>query len=81
VFCYWINQKTYLIDYIAYANGGPRFRKATTRHKAGDIIVQDYENYEIKDKTILTSDYDRVYREGGAKLLSKIEHTNVRKLN
>lgn len=81
VFCYWINQKTYLIDYIAYANGGPRFRKATTRHKAGNIIVQDYENYEIKDKTIPTSAYDRVYREGGAKLLSKIEHTNVRKLN
>jgi hypothetical protein len=81
VYCYWINQKTYLIDYIAYANGGPRFRKATTRHKAGTIIVQDYENYEIKDKTIPTSAYDRVYTEGGAKLLSKIEHLNVRKNN
>ena len=87
VFCYWINQKTYLIDYIAYTNGGPRFRKATVRHIVGGITFQDYENYEIKDKTISTSDYDRVFtdgtsrnnREGGenVKLLSKIEHKNV----
>lgn len=77
VFCYWINQKTYLIDYIAYANGGPRFRKATVRHTVGSITFQDYENYEIKDKTTLTSDYDRIFTEGGAKLLSKIEHKNV----
>jgi hypothetical protein len=80
VFCYWINQKTYLIDYIAYANGGPRFRKATKRQMAGKIVIQDYENYEIKDKTASTSDYDRIYTEGGAKLLSKIEHTNVNPL-
>jgi hypothetical protein len=79
VFCYWINQKTYLIDYIAYANGGPRFRKATVRHTVGGITFQDYENYEIKDKTISTSDYDRVFTDGGekVKLLSKIEHKNV----
>jgi hypothetical protein len=81
VFCYWINQETYLIDYLAYSEGGPRFRKATLRHKAGGIVFQDYENYEIKDKTILTSDYDRVFTEGGAKLLSKIEHTNIRTVN
>jgi hypothetical protein len=76
VFCYWINQKTYLVDYIAYANGGPRFRKATTRHTANGIIFQDYENYEIKDKKIPTDQYDRVFTEGGVKLLSKIEHRN-----
>jgi hypothetical protein len=76
VYCYWINQKTYLIDYLAYANGGPRFRKATTRHKVGGIIFQDYDNYEIKDKTVPTHQYDRIYTEGGAKLLSKIEHKN-----
>ena len=81
VFCYWINQKTYLIDYIAYSEGGPRFRKATLRHKAGGIVFQDYENYEIKDKKILTSDYDRVFTEGGAKLLSKIEHTNFKTID
>ncbi len=78
VFCYWINQKTYLIDYIAYSEGGPRFRKATLRQTVGGIVFQDYENYEIKDKTIPTSDYDRVFTEGGAKLLSKIEHTHFK---
>ncbi len=78
VFCYWINQKTYLIDYIAYSEGGPRFRKATMRQKADGIVFQDYDNYEIKDKTIPTSDYDRVFTEGGARLLSKIEHRNIK---
>jgi hypothetical protein len=79
VFCYWINQKTYLIDYLAYANEGPRFRKATVRHSVGGITFQDYENYEIKDNIIATSEYDRVFTEGGekVKLLSKIEHKNV----
>jgi hypothetical protein len=79
VFCYWINQKTYLIDYLAYANGGPRFRKATVRHVVSGITFQDYENYEIKEKTVSTSEYDRVFTEGGekVKLLSKIEHKNV----
>lgn len=78
VFCYWINQKTYLIDYIAYSEGGPRFRKATQRHTAAGIVFQDYDNYEIKDKKASTSDYDRIFTEGGAKLLSKIEHTNFK---
>ncbi len=27
-FCYWINQATHTLDYLAYASGGPRFRKA-----------------------------------------------------
>jgi hypothetical protein len=78
VYCYWINQDTNLIDYLAYSTGGPRFRKATIRHNFGDIIFQDYENYEIKDKTIPTHTYDRIFTEGGAKLLSKIEHRNFK---
>ena len=79
-FCYWINQKTYLIDYLAYTNGGPRFRKATVRHNVGGVIFQDYENYEIKDKTIPSNEYDRVFMSGGFKLLSKIEHKNVKEV-
>jgi hypothetical protein len=81
VFCYWINKKTHRIDYIAYSSGGPRFRKATTRHKADGVLFQDYENYEIKDKTIPTHEYDRLFAEGKARLLSKIEHRNVRKVD
>lgn len=78
VFCYWINQKTHTLDYLAYANGGPRFRKATKRETVNGIVFQDYENYQIFDKTILTSDYDKVFIEGKAKLLSKIEQTNYK---
>jgi hypothetical protein len=77
-FCYWINQKTYLIDYLAYTNGGPRFRKATVRHNANGVIFQDYENYEMKDKTIPSTEYDKIFMEGKFKLLSKIEHKNVK---
>jgi hypothetical protein len=77
-FCYWINQKTYLIDYLAYTNGGPRFRKATVGHKVGGVIFQDYENYEMKDKTIPSTEYDKIFMEGTFKLLSKIEHKNVK---
>ncbi len=76
VFCYWINQKTHTLDYLAYANGGPRFRKAIKRETVKGIVFQDYENYEILDKTIPTFDYDKAFTEGKAKLLSKIEQTN-----
>lgn len=76
VFCYWINQQTHTLDYLAYDNGGPRFRKATKREKVNGIIFQDYENYEIADTLASTSDYDKFFVEGKVKLLSKIEQTN-----
>ena len=76
IFCYWINQKTHTLDYLAYANGGPRFRKATKRVTVDGIVFQDYDNYEIFDKTLPTSEYDKLFVEGKAKLLSKIEQTN-----
>lgn len=75
-FCYWINQSTHTLDYLSYANGGPRLRKATKRQTVGGIVFQDYENYEILDKTISTTDYDKAFLEGKSKLLSKIEQSN-----
>ena len=75
-FCYWINRQTHTLDYLSYANGGPRFRKATKRETVGGIVFQDYENYEILDKTISTTEYDKVFLEGKSKLLSKIEQSN-----
>ena len=76
VFCYWINQKTHTLDYVAYTNGGPRFRKATKRETVNGVVFQDYENYEILDKTIPTTEYDAAFKSGKSKLLSKIEQTN-----
>lgn len=76
IFCYWINQKTHTLDYLAYDNGGPRFRKAIKREKVNGILLQDYENYEIADTLADTFDYDKIFIAGKAKLLSKIEQTN-----
>ena len=76
VFCYWFNEETNTMDFLAYDNGGPRFRKALNRKEVGGIIFQDYENYEILDKNIPTTEYDKAFKNGKAKLLSKIEQTN-----
>lgn len=78
VFCYWINQKTRMIDYLSYTNGGPRFRKVTHREKISGIHVQDFENYEILDKSISPTEYDAAYISGKYKFLSKIEQTNYK---
>jgi len=75
-FCYWINRQTHTLDYLSYANGGPRLRKATKRETVSGIVFQDYENYEILDKTISTTEYDKAFLEGKSKLLSKIEQSN-----
>lgn len=78
VFCYWINQKSKTLDYLAYDNGGPRFRKATQREAVGGIVFQDYDNYELSDTTLKVSEYDAQFSAGKAKLLSKIEQTNYK---
>lgn len=80
VYCYWIHQEKHTMDYLAYASGGPRFRKATRQVRVGGVLFQDYENFEILDKSIPTHTYDQAFREGKARLLSKIEQTNYRDL-
>ncbi|RDB06685.1 DUF6503 family protein [Runella aurantiaca] len=75
-FCYWINQSTNTLDYLSYANGGPRLRKAVKRDTVGGIVFQNYENYEILDKTLPTTEYDKAFLEGKSKLLSMIEQSN-----
>lgn len=75
-FCHWIAQRTHTLDYLSYASGGPRFRKATKRVKVDGVIFQDYENYEVPDSTLATFNYDQAYKAGNVKLLSKIEQQN-----
>lgn len=75
-FCYWINDSTHTLDYLAYSSGGPRFRKATKREKVDGIIFQDYENFEVPDSTLATYNYDKAFIAGKVKLLSKIEQQN-----
>ncbi len=77
IYCYWFNQKTNTLDYLAYKNGGPRFRKAYNRKSYKGITFQDYENYEHKDTLVPVMDYDKIFKDGKMKLLSKIEQTDI----
>jgi hypothetical protein len=77
VYCYWFNQKTHLIDYLAYTNGGPRFRRVKNRETVGGIVFQDYENFAITDTTIQAFDYDKAFIAGKDSLLSLIEQKNI----
>ncbi len=75
-FCYWINKTSHTLDYLAYASGGPRFRKAVKREKVTGIVFQDYENYVVADSTLSTANYDQAFLTGNVKLLSRIEQQN-----
>jgi hypothetical protein len=75
-FCYWINQNSHTMDFLSYASGGPRFRKAIKREKVDGVVFQNYENYEVPDSTLATFNYDKAFIEGKVKLLSKIEQQN-----
>ncbi len=75
-FCYWINQDSHSLDFLAYSNGGPRFRKAIKKEIVAGITFQDYENYEVADSSLQTYDYDKAFINGKVKLLSKVEQTN-----
>ncbi len=75
-FCYWINQSTNLVDYLAYTSGGPRFRKAVKRDTIAGLIFQDYENYQLQDTTLPVQYYDKAFLTGKATLLSNIQHTH-----
>ena len=81
-FFYWINQENNRLDYLAYTyhteGGGLRFRKAVNPRMVNGILVQDYENYKPKDKTIALADLEELYRSGQLELLSEIVLGNVK---
>lgn len=81
VFVYWINEKEYTVDYLAYAyhtnGGGLRFREATNRRDVDGLIVQDYVNYKPTDETVSVHELDELFETGQLIQLSVIENTNV----
>lgn len=83
VFHYWINQKTNIIDYLAYNyqvnGGGVRFRSAYNSRKVDGIVFQDYVNYKAKVGTPL-ADLPKLYESGQLKELSRIETEEVKSL-
>ena len=83
VFVFWIHHKDHTMDYLAYSydeekGRGYRFRSFYNRRVEGDIIFQDFENYQMKGgETIYPGDMDELYLNGELELLSKIELENV----
>ena len=78
-FFYWFNRQTHTMDFLAYSEGGPRFRKAINPQTIGGIRFQDYINY-AGDPTDTTSvnTYDRRFEAGQLAELSRIEQKNIR---
>lgn len=78
-FFYWFNQQTHTMDYLAYSEGGPRFRKAINPQVVGGIRFQDYINYKGEnDDTTSVGTYDRRYQARQLTELSRIEQKNIR---
>lgn len=79
-FAYWINQKTFTINYLAYLyytdDGGTRFRKAYNHRKINGILFADYENYEGPFPFEVTK-LDSLYMADELALLSKIILENI----
>jgi len=78
-FFYWFNQQTYTMDYLAYSEGGPRFRKAINPQTVGGIRFQDYINFKgDTEDTTSVGTYDRPYQARQLTELSRIEQKNIR---
>ena len=78
-FFYWFNRQTHTLDYLAYSEEGPRFRKAVNPKVVGGIRFQDYINYKGDEKdTTSVGQYDKRYEAHQLPELSRIEQTNIR---
>ncbi len=78
-FFYWFNKQTHTMDYLAYSEGGQRFRKAINPQTIGGIRFQDYINYKGSETdTASVGHYDRKYEAHQLPELSRIEQKNIR---
>lgn len=78
-FFYWFNKQTHTMDYLAYSEGGPRFRKAINPQTVGSIRFQDYINYKGDEKdTTSVGSYDQKYNARQLPELSRIEQKNIK---
>ena len=82
VFLYWINTKTYHVDYLAYEfhvnGGGLRFREAFNDRTVNGIRFVDYKNYKPNNMDAKLHDLDKLFESSELELLSKIELENVK---
>jgi hypothetical protein len=81
VFVYWVNARSYLIDYMAYSfcevDCGYRFRESVNRSNHKGIIMQDYKNYKSTLQDPKLQLMDDLFEEGRLELLSEIINKDV----
>ncbi len=81
-FAYWINVKTYTVDYLAYSfhvnGGGVRFREAINPVEVGGVRFQNYINYSPASKDTPLDKLPRLFEEGSLKKLSEIINEDMR---
>lgn len=80
-YLYWIDTKTYEVDYLAYNfetnDGGIRFRKAYNPRIIKGIRFVDYENYKYEDLSTPLETLDSLYERKELELLSLIENKDI----
>jgi hypothetical protein len=82
VFLYWIDKKSFKVDYVAYSyseteGNGMRFRAAYNERYVNGIRFVDYNNYKAEDGSIQLLDLGKAFENNELELLSKIELENV----
>jgi hypothetical protein len=81
VYIYWIHKENFTPDYLAYEfhvdGGGMRFREAYNERYIEGIRFVDYTNYKPIE-TASIHEIDRLYKEDGLELLSRIELEEIR---
>lgn len=85
IYVYWINQKTYTVDFFAYSfkvnGGGVRFRAAKEGHIVVDgVRFQNYINYKHHDKDTPVDSLPFYYVQGELTKLSEIINEDVKEL-
>lgn len=87
VFIYWIDNESFLIDYMAYSyqtnGGGKRFRTKTNQQIVNGILFANYYNYKPKDINLKLVAIDKAFEENRLEKVSEIvlENISVKLLN
>jgi hypothetical protein len=83
VFVYWVNTKSYEVDYLSYSyiedhnDVGLRFREAYNRQNVNGLSFVDYNNFKPKDESATVTNMDSLYVANRLDLVSKIELENI----
>ncbi len=82
IFIYWINKRTFKVDYLAYSYNeedgvGMRFREAYNERMVNSLRFVDYNNYKPEDASIPLENLGKAFEANALKLVSQIELENV----